>query len=271
MNNLKTIMTKLAAGPSGGTLVNLITGAPLMQPKAVPAGVMLAPARRHLVDVLAVLPAGPGIQQVPSLRDLNALAAGVQSSEGTTAGSNAAAELEPCRQSFALIMATVPASREILADSSLVAALLDGELREALRSKADAELARQLATYALTFTPSSSAGLIERLVAGVLAFGKRWGGARAILLDHSKADAGELIAAAPGVVAWQPDGTLTLAGVPVVLADLDTAGEAIITAGTVLEREAEAVLGLEEITSGVITLKATARLAAVGPALRVVL
>lgn len=266
MNAIENIVQSLA-GQDRAALANLITAAPLMQPHEVPAAAMPRPAGRHLVELLPLLPAGPGLQLVPALVEV--LTAAEQSSEGTAAGSNDAAELLPVRQSFAQIVATVPASREILSDSALVGAMLDGELREALRAKSDTVLAAQLAKHAPIFTPPSSSDAVTGIVGALLAFGKRWGAARAVVVDHTKIDAQTLLSHASGAVAWADGGGLSIAGVPVVLASLDNPAEAIIAAGAVLDRQGESVLSLEEITTGKVTLRATARLAAIGPALRV--
>ena len=248
-------------------LVNLITSGGLL-PTVEAAGVQLAPSRRHLVDVLPVLPAGPGIAQVPRLVGAGLTAAAP--TEGAAPPDNDAAEYEAVYLPFATVLATIPASRAVLEDGALVAAAIDGDLREALRSKADTALAGHLAEYAPLFPAPSELGFVDALVAGLLAFQKRWGAARAVLIDHTQlaANVGALTAAAPGVVQFAAD-ALLIAGVPVVAANLDEPGQAIITAGTILEREKEAVVSLAEITNGKVWLKATARLAALGPALRV--
>lgn len=256
----------------GRMLLNLITSDGITPVADAPAAAQFVPQRRHLVDVLRVVGVGAGTASIP--RSVAPLAAGVQSSEGMAGRSNASAELETLRQPFAQIMASVGASRQLLDDGAMVAALIDGQLREALRAAADTELATQLAAYAELHVVAGSSDLLPSIVETVLAFQAQWGAPRALLIDHEalQANAVNLIAGSPGVVSFDAD-ALRICGVPVVACDMPNADQAIITSAVILQREAEAVVSSrmhsDNFIKNRVTLMATARLAAVGPSLRV--
>jgi hypothetical protein len=267
-----TISSAILRADGSRQLMNLLVSDGLISSVDAPREGAFVPSKRHLADVLPVISVGAGVASVPRLV-ADGLDAAVQSSEGNVAPSNVLAELELIRQPFSSVLSSITTSRQILDDSKLVEALIGGELREALRSSADTELARQLAEYAPLLTATGSTDFPQVLVEGVFAFQKRWGWPSAIVVDHSVllANAAKLISAGT-VVQFAPD-ALTIGGVPVVGANLAEPGEAIVTSGTVLQREAEAVVSSRLhasnfVTNGV-TLLASCRVAAVGPSLRV--